>query len=550
MTGETLSEDDPATTSGAAAATVASVALIAQQVSGKAVRDALFLSNFPVTALPVVMVAAAVLSLTGVLWFSHVMARSTPAKVIPTLFGVSAVALLAEWALGLASPRAGAIALYLHTASFGPAMISGFWSLISERFDPHTAKNTVARITGGATLGGVLGGIAAWRAASFITVPSMIPFLASLSIVGTIATLVVRKTSPRTTLHGVSNETSTVAPFQLLRETPYLRNLASLVTMSALTSALLDYVFSSQAAATHAPGAPLLSFFALFWLVVAILTLALQAFFGRLALEKWGLAVSVGILPGVVILGGAVGLSVPGLWSASILRGAEATQRNSLFRSAYELLYVPVSEEKKRATKTIIDVGFDRLGTVVGSGVTLTALWLFPGHLFALLLGLAVVVALATLPLTHRLHLGYVSVLAESLRKGANRLGLPATADEGQRLTIASELRETDDRERLMEEIEALQPGGLSVLIGAPGAPIASSTGPKSLAASERAFAGLTEFLSRDPARIREHLRSGPLLPELVPMTIALLARQDLHGDALRALREAAPRIIGQLIDA
>ena len=179
MPSDAAAEADTATT-GATAATVASVALIAQQVSGKAVRDALFLSNFPVAALPVVMVAAAVLSLTAVLWFSGLMSRSSPAKVIPTLFAVSTAALLGEWALCVASPKAGAIALYLHTATFGPAMISGFWSLISERFDPHTAKRAVARIAGGATLGGVLGGIAAWRAASFVSVPTMIPFLASL----------------------------------------------------------------------------------------------------------------------------------------------------------------------------------------------------------------------------------------------------------------------------------------------------------------------------------------------------------------------------------
>jgi AAA family ATP:ADP antiporter len=549
MASETVSDGDASTT-GSAAATVASVALIAQQVSGKAVRDALFLSNFPVTALPLVMVAAAVLSLTAVLWFSGLMARSSPAKLIPILFGVSAVALLGEWALCLASPKAGAIAVYLHTATFGPAMISGFWSLVSERFDPHTAKRAVARITEGATLGGVVGGIAAWRAAAFVTVPTMIPFLASLSLVCTIATISLRGTRPRTTEHGSLSAPFAVAPFQVLRNTPYLRNLASLVTMSALTSALLDYVFSSQAAATHAKGAALLSFFAFFWLAVSIFTLALQAFFGRIALEKWGLAVSVGILPGVVILGATIGLSAPGLASVSLLRGAEAVQRNSIFRSAYELLYVPVSKKKKRATKTIIDVGFDRLGTVIGSATTLLALWLVPARSSALLLGLAVVIALATLPLTHRLHLGYVSVLAESLRKGATRLGLPATADEGQRLTFAAELRETDDRERLMEEIEALQPGGLSVLFGALRAPNVAKVGEKGLAASERATNGLTEFLSRDPVRIREHLRSGPLLPELVPMTIMLLARQELHGEALRALREVAPRATGQLIDA
>src|SRR6185312_5186238 len=126
---------------------------------------------------------------------SRLMARSSPARVIPILFAVSAAALFGEWALGFTWPKAASIAVYLHTAIFGPAMISGFCSLISERFDPHTVKSAVARITGGATLGGVLGGVAAWRAASFLTVPTMLPFLASLSIVCMVTTLVVARAS-------------------------------------------------------------------------------------------------------------------------------------------------------------------------------------------------------------------------------------------------------------------------------------------------------------------------------------------------------------------
>jgi ATP/ADP translocase len=45
--------------------------------------------------------------------------------------------------------------------------------------------------------------------------------------------------------------------------------------------------------------------------------------------------------------------------------------RNSLFRSAYELFYTPLPPMKKRAAKTIIDVGVDRIGTALGSGVLL-----------------------------------------------------------------------------------------------------------------------------------------------------------------------------------
>ena len=62
---------EPATTSGHRSAVVAAMlaagALIAQQVAGRAVRDALFLSTFHVSSLPLVMIAAAVVSVSVVI---------------------------------------------------------------------------------------------------------------------------------------------------------------------------------------------------------------------------------------------------------------------------------------------------------------------------------------------------------------------------------------------------------------------------------------------------------------------------------------------------
>ena len=48
--------------------------------------------------------------------------------------------------------------------------------------------------------------------------------------------------------------------------------------------------------------------------------------------------------------------------------------RNSLFRTAYELLFIPVPAAHKRPVKAILDVGLDRVGTVLGSGVVMAVL--------------------------------------------------------------------------------------------------------------------------------------------------------------------------------
>ena len=126
------------------AAMVAAGALIAQQVAGRATRDALFLSTFHVSSLPLVMIAAAVLSALAVLAFSTALSRRSPAQVVPVTIAAGTVLLLAEWGLSLAQPRLAAIAVYLHMAAFGATVVSGFWSLMNERFDPHTARRVRA----------------------------------------------------------------------------------------------------------------------------------------------------------------------------------------------------------------------------------------------------------------------------------------------------------------------------------------------------------------------------------------------------------------------
>ncbi|PYQ46726.1 MAG: hypothetical protein DMF78_25615, partial [Acidobacteria bacterium] len=80
----------------AAAATLAAGALIAQQVAGKATRDALFLSTFRVSSLPLMMIASALVSALAVLGFSAALSRRSPARVVPAALAAGTALLLGE----------------------------------------------------------------------------------------------------------------------------------------------------------------------------------------------------------------------------------------------------------------------------------------------------------------------------------------------------------------------------------------------------------------------------------------------------------------------
>ncbi|MEE8343491.1 MAG: MFS transporter, partial [Gammaproteobacteria bacterium] len=222
--------------------------MIAHQVAGKATRDALFLSHFDVSNLPKVVIAAAIISLMGVLVISRLLARYGPAKLIPLTFTVSAVLFIGEWMLFGIRPDIAAVVLYLHMAVFGAVLISGFWSVINERFNPHAAKRRIARIAAAATLGGIVGGIVAERVTTLVDVRAMLLVLSFLHV---ICALSVFGVGPA----GRSGQTQ--APpevrsgFSTLRRTPYLRWMGLLMLLVALAAAFLDYAFKAEASARY-----------------------------------------------------------------------------------------------------------------------------------------------------------------------------------------------------------------------------------------------------------------------------------------------------------
>jgi hypothetical protein len=162
--------------------------MIAFQMAGKATRDALFLSTYQITALPAMVMGASALSLLLAGLASRAGGRLDPARVVPQGFALSAILTLGEWALVGEYRRAVAIVMYLHFTGLGALLISGFWSVVSERFDPRTAKRQIARIAVGGTVGGLLGGIMAERSAALLGIEALFPMLALLHVAAAVLT--------------------------------------------------------------------------------------------------------------------------------------------------------------------------------------------------------------------------------------------------------------------------------------------------------------------------------------------------------------------------
>jgi len=156
------------------------LAILAAQVGSRATRDALYLSTFEVETLPRMMLASAAVSLGSALLMARLLGRFHPDRVVPAVFAVSASLFVAEWFLARAAPELAPIVLYLHVGALGAVLISGFWSVLNERFDPYTGKTVLGHTAAFAALGGVLGGLSAERIGALYGAPAMLIFLSAL----------------------------------------------------------------------------------------------------------------------------------------------------------------------------------------------------------------------------------------------------------------------------------------------------------------------------------------------------------------------------------
>ena len=528
-------------------AMVCAAAVGAQFVAGKAARDALFLANLEVTALPAMVVVTAAFSILLVVLSSRGLRRVPPGTLIPAAFALSAALLLADWALTPVAPRLAAQALYLQVSGLGPMLGSGFWLIVTEHFDPHTARRTFGRIGAAGTLSGLVGALLADRVAATFGITAMFPVLAALNLVCAWQTRVlagateVRSRSQQAdddllqagSMLDATAHLAAASPRSGLRAltgAPYLRNLAVFVLLSTMGATLVDYVFKAQAVETVGRGEALLRFFAIYYAATALLALIVQIFASAPALSKLGLGLTTSTPPRALCVGGLGAIVAPGLWSVVALRGGETVARGSLFRTGYEVFYTPVLPDEKRAAKSLIDVGFDRLGDALGGGLISLVILLPLTSQYHAMIGLAILSGGLALIVARRLNRGYIQALERSLVNRAVELDLSNIED----ITTRTAVFRTRQLTTMTGPVSPSQ--------------IAAET---AAAIDDAEVQQIVALRSRNRDRVVRVLRDEQgLAALLVPHVIPLLAWDAVAEEAVRALRKVAEERLGTLTDA
>lgn len=510
-------------------ATLCALLVIAAFLAAKAARDATLLSQFPVTMLPLFIGLSAALALPVILLAGKLMTRHGPHKLVPAMNALSAVILVGEWFISNQFPRFTAVLVFFHLNTASAVLVSGFWSLINERFDVTTAKKHIGRIGMGATFGGILGGVIAERTGAYFEPNTILLVLAVMQGAGAILLWFLGRGGA---VKQIEPGESTWAALGSVARSSLLRKAGLVVIVTAIGAGALDYVFKADIV-QGGSRADLLRALAVFYTITNVITALVQVVLCGPAITVLGVPRSVATLP-VTLTGFSIFafiLRVPAI--ATVARGAELVMRNSIYRAGYELLYAPLPPEQKRPTKVVLDVGADKLGDIIAAQLIGAVIYLAADDRRGLLL-LAIIAGAASMIIAAGIPRSYTRSLEAGLLEKANELPAEPEATHEPWLSLTAMPAFGHPSESVPLRVRRRK----------------RAVPPPPVVSTDTVFELLRDLRSTTPARAIAAL-SRPLPVEAIPSAIELVGsdNDDVARAATAALRAVAPRCTGALVD-
>jgi AAA family ATP:ADP antiporter len=405
----------------------------------KPIRNGLFLGEFGAYSLVYAYVAVP-LVLSVALPIYGLISERLGSRVVVTgsliFFGLNV--LLFWWAFRFHGTGLAGV-FYVWVNCFGVVVPVQAWTFASSVFDARQARRLFGLIGAGASAGAIGGGLLARELAREIGTVNLLLVLALLIF---LAALVVnlawsqRKVSPRR--RNRRPPLRLWAAFGVVRRSRYLTALALMVFVVAIVTQWTGFQFSLIASEKYAGDTDRLTrLFGTFNLGMGLAAFVIQLAATGPALRRWGVGVTVLLLPVALLFGSVLTMLTPVFFAVVLTNAFDQGLRFSIDKATFELLYLPLPSHVKSGVKGAIDVLVSRVGDGVGGLLLGLATQGFAVGMLAIpglglgLRGLATCCALACaawVGLALVLRRGYVSAITDSLHQYRLDLERAATA--------------------------------------------------------------------------------------------------------------------------
>ncbi|MEM8609185.1 MAG: hypothetical protein AAGF92_18935 [Myxococcota bacterium] len=334
-------------------------------------RDALFLAGLPATDLPWAYLAIAVLAAVALRAQQKVLAVvGKRHRLLSLSLCCGALVTVAFWFSIRTFGPWSLLAFYVWTGLLATVLVVQFWLLLDESVTVTRAKRIFPLIAAGGVVGAILGSMTAEAFVRWGSPEGLLLVGAGILLAGASLPTLWKRGLIEPREADPLNAEESFSMGSLLGDR-YLAKLFVLVLVATVSVTAVDFIFKSEVAANIAP-AGLGSFFARFYLALNSVALLVQLIGARWMLQNLGVHRSAAALP-LLLLGGTLGFLVaPVLGGAVALKAIDGTMRHSLYRTAIEVLYLPLGSARRQRAKTLID-GFGHRGGQALASVTILA---------------------------------------------------------------------------------------------------------------------------------------------------------------------------------
>ncbi len=407
--------------------------LIAANNLIKILRDSIFLGQHSVSELPYLYISVALLAGIIIATYTRYTANLSIVRLILTTNVIILSNIGFFWVL-LTYFDAGwtHYAFYIWSAIVSVTAVAQLWTLANQIFTPEEGKRSFGLLTAGGTVGGAAAGFGVkWSLHLFVESNHLLWVVGGLYIAASVLILWAErrlegKISERELeMPEKSEEAGAGSLGELLAGSTYLKTIAVLILVSVIVSTLIDFQFKTAAKQAYPSTRALAELFSSYYGWLSVATFFAQVVLTGKTLTTFGLNLSLYVTPSALLTGSLAIMIWPSLLAAALTRMADATLRNSIYRSSMEISYMALPAGVMKRVKTFLDVVVERVGDASAGFIILLFTLSTMARYITYVHFICVALIFLWFVLIQFLRIGY----SEALRKGLVSQELPLRDD-------------------------------------------------------------------------------------------------------------------------
>ena len=304
--------------------------------------------------------------------YSMIVGRLPRRWALPITLGGLAGLLVVFWLWFQSGSAWASTGFYFFGLILGILVISQFWTLANEVYDPRQAKRIFGFIGAGSSLGGIAGSSLALQAERIGTSNLLLVSSGILCLCLMLVVAIIAREKPEIKGSLTGGEEAGVGSGEALRlllNSKHLQTIALIIAFAAIGAAIVDQQLNMATAQakgqTNTDG--ITSFLGEVQLYTSLIGFVIQVWLTSKIQRYLGIGFALLILPTSLGITGTIMLLNGVLWAPALARVIDTSLRYTVDKTTREILFLPLPNDLKQQAKPFIDVTVDRFAKGLGA---------------------------------------------------------------------------------------------------------------------------------------------------------------------------------------